>query len=166
MIASEYRKQVIQLNSTWMFTNPTESSNYDPSIKSSTAYVTILQNEALQQLKWDKHEVYLIIKDVWKEKLLDTYVISWLEEIEYDVLNFTQKMSKDMLKHIKNKCLSLNKTEKIYQQKDTKFTCILEEDIAVYFTKLQKEKELLKKVGINWDDLQKFTQAVEKIYSS
>ena len=57
-----------------------------------------------------------------------------------------------MLKHIKNKCLSLNKTEKIYQQKDTKFTCILEEDIAVYFTKLHKQQELLKKVGINWDD--------------
>ena len=71
-----------------------------------------------------------------------------------------------MLDHIKNKRLSLTNTEKKYQLKETKFTWNLEEDIAMYFTKLHKEKELLKKVGINWDDLQKFTQPVDEIYSS
>ena len=34
------------------------------------------------------------------------------------------------------------------------------------FQKLHEEQDLLKKVGINWDDLQKFTQAAEKIYST
>ena len=57
-------------------------------------------------------------------------------------------------------------TEKKYQLKETEFTWNLEEDIALYFTNLHKEQELLKKVVINWDDLQKFTQAVDEIYSS
>ena len=34
------------------------------------------------------------------------------------------------------------------------------------FHKMHKEQELLIKFGINWDDLQKFTQAVGEIYSS
>ena len=47
MIALEYRKQVTQLDSSWMFNNPEESSNYDPIFKSSTEDVTKAQKEAL-----------------------------------------------------------------------------------------------------------------------
>ena len=94
MIALEYWKQVTQLDSTWIFTNPIESSNYDPIIKYSTAYVTKAQKEDLQQLKWDEHEVDLLIKDLWKEKIIDAYGRSWLEEIEDDVLSFAQKNGK------------------------------------------------------------------------
>ena len=50
--------------------------------------------------------------------------------------------------------------------KEKEFTWNLEEDIDVYFRKLQKYQERLKEVGINLDDSQKFTQAVEKMYSS
>ena len=50
--------------------------------------------------------------------------------------------------------------------KETELAWNTEEDIAVYFKKLHKEKERLEKVGINWDDSQKFTQAADKIYSS
>ena len=40
------------------------------------------------------HEVYLVINDMWKEKIFDAYNRSWLEEIDDDVLDFTHKTSK------------------------------------------------------------------------
>ena len=79
MKALKYRKQVTKLDATWTFTNPIESATYDPSIKSSTADVTKAYNQALQQLKWD---FYLVIEDVWKEKISKAYRRSCLEEIE------------------------------------------------------------------------------------
>ena len=122
MTALEYRNQGTQLYYTCMFTNPAESDNYDPIIKSSTADLTKAQKEELQQLKWDEHEVNITIKDVQKMKIIQAYKRLWLEQIEDDVINFTQNMEKQMLDHIKNKCLSLTNTEKKYQLKETKFT--------------------------------------------
>ena len=75
-------------------------------------------------------------------------------------------MAKAMLNHIKKQCFSLTNTESKDLLKVTELPWNPEEDIAVYFTKLHKDKELLIKVRINWGDLQKFTQTVGKIYSS
>ena len=44
------------------------------------------------------------------------------------------------------------KTEKKEKPNETAFLYKPEEDIALYFTKLHKEQDWLKKVGINWDD--------------
>ena len=41
-----------------------------------------------------------------------------------------------------------------------------EEDVSVYFSKLYKEQESLKKMAIKWDDTQKVTQAVDEMYNS
>ena len=49
--------------------------------------------------------------------------------------------------------------------KETEFPWNPEEYITVYFTKLHKDQEQLEKDGINWDDLQNFVQAVEKMCS-
>ena len=56
--------------------------------------------------------------------------------------------------------------EKTEHLKGMEFPWNLEEDIAVYFAKLHKVQERLEKVGINWDDSQNVTGAVEKMCSS
>ena len=57
-------------------------------------------------------------------------------------------------------------TDNMEQLKETELPWNPEEDIAVYLLKIHKEQERLKKVGINWDESQKVTQAVKKMYSS
>ena len=52
-------------------------------------------------MRRDEHEVYFGIKDVRKEKILKAYDISWLEEIEDKVLNFTHNKTKEMLNLLK-----------------------------------------------------------------
>ena len=56
--------------------------------------------------------------------------------------------------------------EKEEHLKEIEFPCNQEEEIAVYFAKLHKDQERLEKYGIIWDESQKVTQAVDKIYSS
>ena len=117
-------------------------------------------------LRQDEHEVYLGIKDVWKEKIPEAYERSLLKEIKYEVLNLIHKSKKDIIGHINNQCLSLSNMEKKEKLKDMEFPWNPEEDIAVCFTKLHKEQDWLNKSGINWDDSQKVTQSVDKMYSS
>ena len=49
-----------------------------------------------------------------------------------------------MLKHLKNKCLSLTNTKNKDKLKETDFPLNLEDDIAVYLLKLYKYQERLK----------------------
>ena len=46
------------------------------------------------------------------------------------------------------------------------FSWLAEGDVSIYFSKLDKEQERLKKMAIKWDDNQKVTQAMQKIYNS
>ena len=57
-----------------------------------------------------------------------------------------------------------SRQEKSYQK--TEFPWLQDEDVTVYFTKLEKEQVKLKAMGIAWDDTQKVTQAVDEMYSS
>ena len=68
MMAREYRKRVTSLDSAWTFTKPTKKVNYDPGIKTLTTELTKSQKEAEWELQRDDNEVYLRIKEVWKEK--------------------------------------------------------------------------------------------------
>ena len=43
---------------------------------------------------WGKHKVYLVINDVWKEKISKAYNRSWLEEIDNNMIDFTHKTAK------------------------------------------------------------------------
>ena len=131
-----------------------------------TTEISKSQKEAVWELQRDEHEVYLGIKDVWKENILEAYVKSWLKEIEDRVLDFTHKSEKEMLYHLKKQCLPYTSTENKDQLKDTEFQWKYEEDIAVYFTKLHKDQEGLKKVRIRWYDTHNFTQAVDEMYTS
>ena len=49
---------------------------------------------------------------------------------------------------------------------DPEFPWLAEEDVTVYFAKLEKEQQKLKTMGIKWDDTQKVTQAVDEMYAS
>ena len=103
---------------------------------------------------------------MWKEKIIEAYGRSWIKEIEKNVLDFTNKMAKEMIDHNKNECPSLTNTDKKDQLKEKEFTWNLEEYISLYFTKIHIEEELLIRFRINWDGVKKFTQSVGEIYSN
>ena len=44
--------------------------------------------------------------------------------------------------------------------------CLAEEDVLIYFNKLDKEQERLRKMAIKCDNTQKVTQAVDDFYNS
>ena len=94
------------------------------------------------ELRQDKHNVLS-----WNK--------SYFEKNKDKVLKLTDKTAKEMLDRLKKQCLPLKNTEKKYQLKETEFLWDLEEDTAVYFTKLHRDQEQLKKVGINWDGFAK-----------
>ena len=102
MTAPEYRKRFTQLGTTWKFTKPNKPATYNPSIKTSASGVTKAQKEAPWKLRRDKHEVYLGIEDMRKEKILQAYYRSLLESIEDNEINFNHKMAKDIPDHLKN----------------------------------------------------------------
>ena len=54
---------------------------------------------------------------MWNEKILEAYNRSWIEGIKDKVLEFTHKSAKEILNHLKNKCLALTNTEKKEQLK-------------------------------------------------
>ena len=70
-----------------------------------------------------------------------------------------------MLAHLLTQCMKLTNREKSTKLKETEFPWLSEEDVSIYFSKLYKEQERLKKMDIKWDNTQKVTQAVDKMYN-
>ena len=70
-----------------------------------------------------------------------------------------------MLDHLVTQCMKVTNREKKKLIKNTEFPWLDEEDVTVYFTKLEKEQVKPKAMGINWDDTQKVTQAVKEMYN-
>ena len=62
--------------------------------------------------------------------------------------------------------MKLTNIDKSAKLKETRFSCLEEEDVSIYFMKLDKEQECLKKMEIKWYDTQKVTQAVDEMYNS
>ena len=101
-----------------------------------------------------------------KHLILTEYDECWLEEIEDDVIDVIHKTAKEMLVHLLTQCMKLINWEKRAKLKKTWFTWLEEEDVTIYFSNLDKEQERLNKMAIKWDDNQKVTQAMAKIYNS
>ena len=106
------------------------------------------------------------VEDAMKDLIVKAYKSCWLEEIEDDILEFTVVSAMEMLNHLDTQCLKVTNREKKKQIKNTEFLWLADEDITVYFTKLEKEQLKLKAMKITWDDTQKVTQAVEEMYNS
>ena len=70
-----------------------------------TAELTQSQKEALYELRWDEHKVYIRIKDAWREKILEAYGRLWIKEIEEKVLDFIYNTAKDIFDHINKECM-------------------------------------------------------------
>ena len=100
-----------------------------------------------------------------KQLIVKAYAPCWLEEINDDILEYTVKSVKEMLDHLVTQCLKVTNQEKKKLIKNTEFPWLAEEDVTVYFAKLEKEQVKLKAMGIDWDDTQKVTQAVEEMYN-
>ena len=70
-----------------------------------------------------------------------------------------------MLAHLLAQCMKLTNLEKRAKLKETEFPWLAEEEVSIYFSKLDKEQERLKKISIKWDTTQKVTQAVDEMYN-
>ena len=64
---------------------------------------------------------------MWKEKILKDYDRSWIKESKDKIIDLSHNTAKEMLDHLKNKCLSLTNTEK--------------KEFSVYVMKLHKEQD-------------------------
>ena len=71
-----------------------------------------------------------------------------------------------MRNHLVTQCLKVMNRDKKKQIKNTEFLWLADEDVTVYFAKLEKEQVKLKAMRITWDDRQNVTQAVEEMYNS
>ena len=70
-----------------------------------------------------------------------------------------------MLAHFLTQCMTLTNRERRAKLKETLFPWLAEEDVSIYFSKLDKEEKHLKKMAIKWDDTKKVTHAVEEMYN-
>ena len=100
-----------------------------------------------------------------KQLIIKAYTPCWLGEIKDVILEFTVKSAKEMLDHLVTQYMRVTNREKKKLIRNTEFPWLSEEDVTVYFIKLEKEQVKLEAMGINWDDNQKVTQAVEEMYN-
>ena len=61
--------------------------------------------------------------------------------------------------------MKLTSWEKLSKLKETESPWMSENDVSIYFIKLDKEQERLNKIAIKCDDTQKLTQAVDEMYN-
>ena len=122
--------------------------------------------EAAWTAKKKYHEIFLGVKDAMKLLIAKAYDRCWLEETEDEILEFTIVSAMEMLAHIKTQCLKMTNRYKKEQIKNTEFLWLADKDVTVYFAKLEKEQQKLTTMGIVWDNTQKVTQAVDKMYAS
>ena len=170
MLTADYKERVdktkpLELADTWSFNPPEQPEAYDPSIDGKTASVKVAKMKAAWETGGQDNEIYLSVEDAMKQLIVKAYAPCWLKEIEDDILKFTVKSAKEMLDHLVTHCLRVTNREKKKLIKNTEFPWLAEEDVPVYFAKHEKEQVKLKAMGINWDDTQKVTQAVEEMYN-
>ena len=122
--------------------------------------------EAAWTTKRKDHKIYLGVEDGMKNLIVKAYESCWLKEIEDDILEFTVVSAMEMLDHLDTQCLKVTNRDKKKQINNTEFLWLADEDVTVYFAKLEKEQVKLKAMKITWDDTQKVTQAVEEMYNS
>ena len=92
------------------------------------------------QVIQEGHEVYLGVENAMKHLIFTAYDACWIEKVEDDVLNFTHKTEKEILAHLLTQCIKLTNREKRAKLKKTEFPFLAEEDILIYFRKLDKEQ--------------------------
>ena len=73
-----------------------------------------------------------------KHLIITAYYTCWLKEIEDGVLNFTYKTAKEMLSHLLTQFMKLTNRENSAKLKETEFPCLVEEDVSIYFSKMDK----------------------------
>ena len=122
--------------------------------------------EAAWTTKRKDHEIYLGVEDAMKNLIVKAYKSCWLGKIENDILEFTMVSAMEMINHLDTECLKVTNSNKKKQIKNTEFPWLADEDVTVYFLKLEKEQVKLKAMKITWYDIQKVTQAVEETYNS
>ena len=70
-----------------------------------------------------------------------------------------------MLKHLLSQYINLKNSERQEKLKNTEFPWISDKDVAIYFSKIEKDQSKLKKMDVIWDNTQKVTQAVDEVYN-
>ena len=80
-----------------------------------------------------------------KARILAAYDPAWLATLEDNVLDFIHITSFDILEYIKEEFLKLTNTEKMEQLRETEIPWNQEEYLSIYFIKIYKEQDPLKK---------------------
>ena len=107
--------------------------------------------EAAWTTKIKDHEIYLRVEDAMKNLIFKGYESCWIEKIKEDILEFTVVSAMEMLDHLDTQCLKVTNRNK-KKIKNTEFPWLADEDVTVYFSKLEKEQVKLKAIKITWDD--------------
>ena len=159
MLPADYIEKVNKIAAatlldTWTFAIPMQPDPYDPAINRNTPDKDIPKMEAAWTAKRRDHEIFLGVEDAMKILIAKAYDSCWLEEIECDMLEFTVVSAMEMLTHIESQCLKMTNRDKKMQIKNTEFPWLTDEDVTVYFTKLDKEQQKRTVMGIKWDDTQ------------
>ena len=94
--------------------------------------------EAKWETRHQDHEIYLGVQDSIKMLIVNAYEPCWLEEIEDDVVELTQKTAFKFLEHLITQCLKITNREKKMKIKNTESPWLVDEDVTVYFAKLEK----------------------------
>ena len=142
----------LEISDTCTFKPPIQPEPYDPSIDRVTPDKDIPKMEAAWTTQRKDHEIYLGVEDAMKNLIVKAYESCWLEEIENNILEFTVVSAIEMIDHLDSQCLKVTNRDKKKQIKNTEFLWLADEDVTVYFEKLEKEQVKLKAMKITWDD--------------
>ena len=147
MLPEDYRKRVTTLDAAWKFQVPDIPVTYYPIIDGRTSDTNKVKIEADWEVHQEGHEVYLRVEYAMKHLILTAYYAFGIEEINDDFLDFTHNTEKEILAHLLTQCMKLTNREKHAKPKETEFPWLLEGDVSIYFSKLDKEQERLKKMA-------------------
>jgi len=90
--------------------------------------------------EWERFDAY---ETVFKEKIEEAYDAQYLEALRDDILEMSHLTVREILHHLEQQCLTLTNVEKDTKMAETRLPWDLHDDIATFFTKLDKvETEL------------------------
>ena len=140
------------------FEVPTHPGAY-PSTVSATAEARA-REEAEHKAKIREFEIYAGVNNAIKDLIIEAVDEEWLEEIEDDVLGFTNVTVQAMIKHLEDRGGTLDyfETQEIKMKRDAPWDG--EENVVTYFSRVEKARKQLERANIATSDNELINQAL------
>ena len=155
-----------ELDPAWEFEHPSRLASYDATAVGNVTDATRRKKEAERNEvnhEWERFDAY---ETVFKEKIEEAYDAQYLEALQDDILELSHLTVREVLHHLEQQCLALPNVEKEAKMAETRLPWDLHDDIATFFTKLDKLETELAELDIEWPTSMKITQAVKQMYES